>query len=110
MFCRRVVAARADPASVGKGDFTLIIERTGLIVWVNHTKQLKSLEKKGTIHYVSKRLKYVVIYVNSNRLDSSIKQIQQLPFVKKVERSYRGEIKTEYTKQLPEEHGMWDPQ
>jgi uncharacterized protein YlbG (UPF0298 family) len=39
----------------------------------------------------------VVLYTHADKLDDTIRSIQRLPYVKKVEHSYRNEIKTEYS-------------
>lgn len=70
--------------------------RTGLIIWINDLKAVKNFEKFGSIHYISKKMSYVVLYVNSEKLDETLKIIQKYPFVKKVERSMRNEIPTDY--------------
>ncbi|MNI29145.1 hypothetical protein D3C73_829500 [compost metagenome] len=41
---------------------------------------------------------YVVMYVNADRAEDIMKNIRKLSYVRKIERSYRNEIKTEYTK------------
>ena len=48
-----------------KEKFTLQ-ERRCLIVWVYTLKPLKQLRRYGLIHYVSRKMKYVVIYMNEN--------------------------------------------
>jgi uncharacterized protein YlbG (UPF0298 family) len=75
----------------------MFVERSGIIVWLHDPKAARNLERYGMIHYISKKMNYVVIYVNSNRVDENMKVIQNLPYVKKVERSYRDEIPTEYS-------------
>jgi len=76
-------------------------KRIGLIVWVNDFKSAKNLEKFGNMLYISKRLRYAVLYVNETDLQKKIAHIEKLGFVKKVEKSYRTEIKTDYsTKKL----------
>lgn len=86
---------------------TVIIERTGLILWLNHLKGIKTLEKYGTIHYVSRKMKYAVIYVNRDRMEQTIKQLNHLNFIQRVEPSFRNEIKTEYSKENPEFTNMY---
>lgn len=76
--------------------------RSGIIIWVNDLKATKNFERYGTVHYVSKRMHYVVLYVNTERLEDTFKHLQKLPYVKKVERSYRNEIKTEYSSDIPD--------
>lgn len=70
--------------------------RTGLIIWTHHLKGVKHLERYGNIHYVSRKLKYVVMYINEDQTAQTIKQLEQLNFVKSVEYSYRNQIRTEY--------------
>ncbi|WP_040948577.1 YlbG family protein [Gorillibacterium massiliense] len=80
----------------------MFTERSGLIVWLNDSKPARNLEKYGTVHYISKRMNYVAMYVHTDRLEDTIRNIQRLPYVKKVENSYRKEIKTEYDKNIPD--------
>lgn len=80
----------------------MFTERSGIIVWVNDLKATRNLERYGTVHYVSKKMSYVVMYVHANQLDEAVRNLQKLPYVKKVERSYRTEIKTEYNNNIPD--------
>lgn len=77
-------------------------ERTGLIVWLKDDRQAKGLEKYGTVHYVSRRMKYAVVYINAEQYEPIVKNLSRLPYVKKVERSLRNEIPTEYDTQRSE--------
>ncbi|MFD2116925.1 YlbG family protein [Paenibacillus yanchengensis] len=76
----------------------MLPERIGYIIWVSDLKSVKNLDRYGTVHYISKRLHYVVMYVNADRAEEVLKQLDKQFFVRKVERSYRNELKTEYTK------------
>ncbi|UUZ85804.1 YlbG family protein [Paenibacillus sp. P26] len=81
----------------------MFTERSGIIVWVNDLKAAaKQLEKYGNVHFLSKKLHYAAMYVHTSRLEETVKRLQKLPFVKKVERSYRNEIKTEYNSNVPD--------
>ncbi|ALS27454.1 YlbG family protein [Paenibacillus cisolokensis] len=80
----------------------MIAERTGYIVWVTDLKAARALDKYGTVHYMSRKMHYVVMYMNADRSEETIRNIQRLPYVKKIERSYRNEIKTEYTQNVPD--------
>ncbi|WP_442603884.1 YlbG family protein [Paenibacillus sp. KN14-4R] len=80
----------------------MFTERSGLIIWVNDLKYSKNFERYGIVHYVSKRMNYVVLYVHTERLEDVQRNLQRLPYVKKVEKSYRGEIKTEYESDIPD--------
>ena len=76
----------------------MLPERTGYIIWVSDLKAARGLERFGTVHYMSKKLHYVVIYMNTDRVEETLKQMGKLSFIRKIERSYRNELKTEYTK------------
>ncbi|GIO65453.1 YlbG family protein [Paenibacillus sp. FSL M7-1455] len=80
----------------------MFAERTGYIIWVTDVKAARNLEKYGTVHYISRRMHYVVMYVNADRAEETAKNIRRLSYVRKIERSYRNEIKTEYTKDVPD--------
>ncbi|RXZ77034.1 DUF2129 domain-containing protein [Paenibacillaceae bacterium] len=77
-------------------------ERTGYIIWVSDLKAARSLDKYGTIHYMSRKMHYVVIYLNAERAEEIIRNISRLSYVRRVERSYRNEIKTEYSSDVPD--------
>lgn len=78
----------------------MLPERTGFIIWVSDLKAARGLERFGTIHYMSRKLHYVVLYMNAEKVEESLKQLHRLSYVRKVERSYRNEIKTEYSKDV----------
>lgn len=77
----------------------MLPDRTGFIVWVSDLKAARALERFGSVHYMSRKLHYVVLYMNAEKVDESLKQMGRLSFVRKVERSYRAEIPTEYSKE-----------
>ncbi|WP_339061636.1 YlbG family protein [Tepidibacillus marianensis] len=70
----------------------MIPKRAGLVIWVNDLRAARNLERTGNIHFISRRLKYVVMYINERDLRKTISYLERLPFVQKVERSYRSEI------------------
>ncbi|ODP26955.1 UPF0298 protein [Paenibacillus nuruki] len=78
-------------------------ERIGYIIWVNDVKAARNLEKYGCVHYISRRMHYVVMYLYTEKAEETLKNIRRLSYVRKVERSYRNEIKTEYTKAVPDQ-------
>lgn len=67
-------------------------KRQGIIVWVYTLRQLKNLRRFGYIHYVSNRLKYIVMYVNQDEIEEKVKLLNSLHYVRKVEISYRPDI------------------
>ncbi|NSL50755.1 YlbG family protein [Calidifontibacillus erzurumensis] len=82
--------------------------RQGVIVWIHSLKQVKHLKKFGNIHYVSKKLKYVVIYMDMERVEETVEKIESLPFVKKVELSYKPFLKTEFENSKPDKAKEYD--
>lgn len=80
----------------------MLPERTGYIIWVSDLKAARGLERFGSVHYMSRKLHYVVIYMNADRAEEAVKQMGKLSYVRKIERSFRNELKTEYTKDTEE--------
>lgn len=76
----------------------MFTERRSLIVWVNDYKSARSLERFGLLHYISKKMKYAVLYFHAERENEVYAQLKKLPYVRKIEPSYRHELKTEYSK------------
>ncbi|UFJ60297.1 YlbG family protein [Brevibacillus sedimenti] len=82
--------------------------RLGVAVWVKNTRAAKNLRKFGTIHYISKRLNYVSMYVDANQIDETIRMMEKLHFVTKIERSHRHEIPIEYNNAKPDKAKEYD--
>lgn len=68
------------------------MKRKGLIIWVYSLKQVHLLKKFGLVHYQSSKMNYVVLYVDSVNLQTTIASIQRLHFVRHVEISRLDEI------------------
>lgn len=85
----------------------MFAERAGLIIWIQDIKSAKALERFGSIHYVSKKMNYVVMYINKSRLEETVNQLQRLNYVKKVEHSHRGDIKTDYNSNIPDQTSFY---
>lgn len=71
-------------------------KRQGIIVWLHSLKYVKSLRKFGNIHYVSKKMKYAVLYCDREQIDEIMDTIASFSFVKRVEPSYRPLLKIEF--------------
>ncbi|WP_165006124.1 MULTISPECIES: YlbG family protein [unclassified Enterococcus] len=84
---------------VDKVDFE-ITKRRGLVVWVYSLKQLKNLKKFGLLHYVSRKMKYVVLYLNEETFEQTEERIKKLHFVRNVERSYRPDIEMNFAEKI----------
>ncbi|MFV0558519.1 MAG: YlbG family protein [Enterococcus sp.] len=74
--------------------------RRGLIVWVYSLRQLKNLKRFGFVHYVSRKLKYVVIYLDEKDFAEKCAKIEKLHFVRQVEASYRPDIEMNFADKI----------
>lgn len=75
-----------------------IKKRDGFIVWMFNTKYLRVLRRYGYVHYVSRRMKYAVLYCDHESSESTVEQLKKMRFVRSVEPSHLQEIKTTYDK------------
>ena len=83
-------------------------QRQGIIVWLYTLKQAKMLRKFGNIHYVSKRLKYVVLYCDLVDTEKIMEKLNSYSFVKKVEPSYKPFLKVEFENKKPDKAKEYD--
>ncbi|MBZ5518634.1 YlbG family protein [Bacillus sp. KS1] len=75
-------------------------KRQGIIVYLHSLKHSKMLRKLGNVHYVSKRLKYVVLYCDMDLIEKTMEKISSYSYVKKVEPSYKPFLKLEFESKL----------
>ncbi|MTH52609.1 DUF2129 domain-containing protein [Bacillus mangrovi] len=73
-------------------------KRQGLIVWMHSLKQVKMLRRFGNVHYISRKLKYVVLYCDMEQNGALQEKIASYSFVKHVEPSYKPFLKLEFEK------------
>ena len=78
--------------------------RQGVIVYLYRLRQSKQLRKFGQIKYISKRMKYVLLYMDRDKIEQNVKRLKKLKFVKKVELSYRPFLKVDYGTSTESEH------
>lgn len=71
-------------------------KRQGVIVYLYRLRQSRQLKKFGQIMYVSKKMKYVLLYMDENQVDQNIKKLNKLKFVRKAIPSLRPFLKTDY--------------
>lgn len=82
--------------------------RQGLVVYLYSLKQAKMLRRYGNVHYISKRLKYVVLYTNLNEAEALMEKLNSFSFVKKVEPSYKPFLKMEFENSKPDKAKEYD--
>ncbi|WP_461215380.1 YlbG family protein [Lacticaseibacillus sp. GG6-2] len=73
-----------------------ITPRVGLVVWVYSLKQIRALRHYGTVMYVSKKMKYVYLYLDQDAVAETTAKLQKLRFVRKVSPSKRPELAVHY--------------
>ncbi|KAB2337393.1 YlbG family protein [Cytobacillus depressus] len=83
-------------------------QRQGIIVWLYSLKQVKMLRKFGNVHYISKKLKYVVIYCDLVDTEEIMAKISAFSFVKQVEPSYKPFLKMEFENSKPDKAKEYD--
>lgn len=84
------------------------INRQGIIVWFQHRKNIRHIRRFGHLVYVSKRMRYAVLYVDQAELDSVIEDISKLSYVSKVDVSYKPFLKTDYENAIPDKAKQYD--
>ena len=85
-----------------------MVDRQGVIIYLHHLRQAKSFRKYGHVHYISRKMKYVVLYCDKEDVDGVISKVERLPSVKKVLPSYRPFVKTEYENAKPDKAKEYD--
>lgn len=83
-------------------------KRQGLIVWFQHMRNIKQIKRLGHLIYVSRKMRYAVIYVNQSDIETIESKLSKYSFISKVERSYKPFVKTEFDNALPDEAKQYD--
>lgn len=86
----------------------LFEKRQGMAVWLHSLKYTRQLRKFGNIHYVSKKMKYVILYCSQDSIAEIKERLESLHFVKEVQLSERPFIKTEYQNAKPDKAKEYD--
>ena len=77
-------------------------KRQGIIVWLYTPKYLNQLSQYGTLHYVSKKMKYALLYVEKKKLDKVKSQLIKLHFVRSIEDCHYQDLTADYSGLLEE--------
>lgn len=65
---------------------------TGLIVYLHSIRHARNLKSYGRLYYVSKRMRYGLIYVNQADEEEITKKLASQSYVKQVVPSYLNEL------------------
>ena len=66
--------------------------RRALIVRVASNRVARTLRRYGIVRYVSRRMHYVVLYVDQERIPEITEHLKRLRAVRSVEQSYRPDL------------------
>ncbi|WP_029186194.1 YlbG family protein [Streptococcus suis] len=66
--------------------------RTCLTVYLHYNRDARKLSQYGDIVYHSKRLRYVLVYMDQELVEATISKLKKERFVKKVVPSYIKEL------------------
>lgn len=75
-------------------------KRKGIVVWMYSLSARKALQNYGVIYYISRKMKYAVMYVNKSNLEKTMEKISKLRSVKSVELSYRDEVDMNFEEKI----------
>ena len=70
--------------------------RTGVVVWLNSKRHVKRLMNFGVLHYVSSKMDYALLYVDTKDIDRTIDRLNKENYVKKVEVSLLRDLPITY--------------
>lgn len=69
-----------------------LIPRRSLIIYINNNHVIRALRHYGQVDYISRRMHYVVMYVDQSDVEKIKEKIGRLRAVKKVELSARPDL------------------
>ena len=67
-------------------------DRISLTVYLHYNRDARKLNKYGDIVYHSKRLRYVLVYMDKDKVDVAITKLKKEKFVKKLVPSHIKEL------------------
>lgn len=85
-----------------------MIKRQSIIIYLHNLRHAKSMRKYGHVHYISRKMKYVVLYCNQEEVPTIMEKIKKHSYVKKVEPSQRPFLKTTYENAKPDRAKEYD--
>ncbi|MFC3931796.1 DUF2129 domain-containing protein [Streptococcus dentapri] len=75
-------------------------ERTGIAVYLYYNRDARKLNRYGDMIYHSRRLRYVCLYVDKDKLSDTIDNLKKLKFVKRFSVSPLDEIDQDFVGSL----------
>lgn len=84
------------------------VKRQGLIVWFQHRKHIKHIKRYGHLMYVSRKMRFGILYVNQDEVETVEANLMKLPYVKQIEHSQKPFIDTNFENSKPDQAKMYD--
>ncbi|KHD45752.1 YlbG family protein [Streptococcus hongkongensis] len=81
-------------------------DRIGIIIYLYYNRDARKVTKYGDLYYHSKRSRYLVLYINTEDVDSKIKEIGKLKFIKDVKLSGFDDINHDFVGNLHRQDEM----
>ncbi|WP_370398731.1 YlbG family protein [Weissella sagaensis] len=72
----------------------MIQARRSVIVYLKNVRQARQLRRFGVVNYISEKMKYAVIYMDEEDIETKTKLIERLGFVDSVSISHWPEVDT----------------
>ncbi|MGL6146528.1 DUF2129 domain-containing protein [Macrococcoides caseolyticum] len=74
-----------------------IVERTQLIIYIKSPKHERQLRKFGHIVHINRSEKWLSMYINNDKLEWTLEQLEKLKFVTNVVSSSYKLLKKDYS-------------
>ncbi len=74
--------------------------RIGLTVYLHYNRDVRKLQQYGDIMYHSKRLRYIVLYVDQLHLDDIMAKLKKEKFVKRMVPSFIKDLDQDFVGSL----------
>ncbi|KRL67873.1 YlbG family protein [Companilactobacillus versmoldensis] len=79
-------------------------ERQAIYVWLYSMKWKRKLQRFGTIYYSSPKMKYVIMYINSDRVAKVKSELKTKKYVKRISMAHRKELDEHFAMKIPEKN------
>lgn len=77
-------------------------KRRGLYVFFKHVRDISKLEKYGNVITISRKNRYIYLYLDDNKINVVEKELKNKKFVTKVIKSELVDLSLDFTKSIEE--------
>ncbi len=83
-------------------------KRQGIAVWITSLKFAKQLRRFGNIHYISKKMKYVILYCKQEDVPEIVEKLRSFHFVRDVQPSMWPFLRTDFEQTKSDKEKEYD--